>query len=85
MSVIQENNRYLKKNIKIAKLLYHQGLYEDCINQIEKTAQFAWHFYSGIYRSNKLENLLNDIGSQLVYNNSKKFARKNLGYYRRIA
>ncbi|MDM1547547.1 glycosyltransferase [Empedobacter falsenii] len=84
MSVIQENNRYLKKNIKIAKLLYHQGLYEDCINQIEKTAQFAWHFYSGIYRSNKLENLLNDIGSQLVYNNSKKIIRNNLGKYKII-
>ena len=51
-------------------MLYNEHLYEDCINQIEKSAQFAWLCFSGYYRSNILENLLNTIGSEIIYKES---------------
>ena len=70
MSLIKENNKYFQKSIKIAKMLYNEHLYEDCINQIEKSAQFAWLCFSGYYRSNISENLLNTIGSEIIYKES---------------
>jgi len=71
MSIILENNKYFKKSLEIVKTLYNKKLYEDCINKIEKSAEFAWFNFSGYYRSNYLENILNKIGSEIIYSKDK--------------
>ncbi|WP_407401492.1 glycosyltransferase [Chryseobacterium sp.] len=65
MENLKANRRYFEKCIKIAHLLFQEGLYEDCAQYIQKIGQFAWLHHTGYYASRSLEYLLFLISSKL--------------------
>ena len=60
------NKEYFDSCVQIAKQLFKDDLIDDCINYIEKISSFAWHNFSGIYKSEILEGLLCKIQEKLL-------------------
>ncbi|MDQ1098537.1 MULTISPECIES: hypothetical protein [Chryseobacterium] len=63
---IHSNKIYFESSVVTAQRLFDEGLYEDCINFIEKTASFGWFNFSGYYKSESLEILLSEIQKKII-------------------
>ncbi|MBV6880921.1 glycosyltransferase family 1 protein [Epilithonimonas ginsengisoli] len=68
--IIYSNKQYFDASIRIAKRLFEEELYEDCINYIQKTACFGWFNFSGYYKSEQLEILLAKIQQKILPSSS---------------
>lgn len=64
--LVFSNKQYFESRIRISQKLYEEGLYEDCISYIQKTATFGWFNFSGYYKSEELEILLSKIQKKIL-------------------
>lgn len=61
MSRLLENKKYFLKTLKIAKLLFKEKKYDDCLMYIEKISYSAWYNFPGYYTSNCFESIIRKI------------------------
>lgn len=61
MSRLLENKKYFLKTLKIAKLLFDEEKFNDCLMYIEKTSYSAWYNFPGYYTSNCFESIIRNI------------------------
>ncbi|WP_454048095.1 hypothetical protein [Chryseobacterium sp. Marseille-Q8038] len=61
MSRLLENKKYFLKTLKIAKLLFSEKKYNDCLMYIEKISYSAWYNFPGYYTSNCFESIIRKI------------------------
>ncbi|UZT96669.1 hypothetical protein ODZ84_15745 [Chryseobacterium fluminis] len=77
--ILFSNKKYFESCVKTAEKLFEEGLYEDCINYIEKTASFGWFNFSCYYKCEKLEILLAKIQQKILpdFFQQKKHGKTN--------
>lgn len=61
MSRLLENKKYFLKTLKIAKLLYNEKKYNECLLYIEKVSYSSWYNFPGYYISNCFESIIRNI------------------------
>ncbi|RXM40027.1 hypothetical protein BOQ62_08190 [Chryseobacterium sp. CH21] len=61
MSRLLENKKYFLKTLKIAKLLFDEKKFNDCLIYIEKISYSAWYNFPGYYTSNCFESIIRKI------------------------
>lgn len=61
MSRLLENKKFFLKTLKIAKLLFDEKKFNDCLMYIEKVSYSAWYNFPGYYTSNCFESIIRNI------------------------
>lgn len=61
MSRLLENKKFFLKTLKIAKLLFDEKKFNDCLMYIEKISYSAWYNFPGYYTSNCFESIIRNI------------------------
>lgn len=61
MSRLLENKKFFLKTLKIAKLLFDEKKFNDCLMYIEKMSYSAWYNFPGYYTSNCFESIIRNI------------------------
>ena len=63
---LQTNRDYYENALEIAKILFEQGLFEDCVNYIQQSAKYSWSNFTGHYTGYQFEVILAEIANLLI-------------------
>lgn len=66
MNQLKSNREYFDNCFIIAQKLYNEGLFENCVQYIDKISLFAWQNFTGYYSHWGIENLLNEISNKTL-------------------